>query len=84
MVPHQRIKHPHPCPGAKLVEDRGITSRDWVCNHKSDAIQRDVVHAELPDEVLDVVDGFLMGFGHKKCLEQPWLVCDLNYVANLD
>ncbi len=69
MVPHRRIKHPHPCPGAKLVEDCGITSRDGVCNLKSYAIEWDVVHTETPDEVLDVVDMFLMGFCGKECLE---------------
>jgi hypothetical protein len=83
MVPHRRIEHPHPCPSAKHVEDCGITSRDGVCNLKSYAIERDVVHAETPDEVLNVVDVFLMGFCSEECLEQPQSICDLNYVTNL-
>ncbi len=61
MIPHQRVKHPHPHPVSKLVEDHRITSWDGVCNQESYPIQGNVFYAETPDKVLSVVDCFLVG-----------------------
>ena len=62
MIPHRCIKHPQPQPIAKLVKDRRITSWDGVRNQKSDTVQGDVIDAEAPDEVLNIVDRFLVWF----------------------
>ena len=53
--PHRQIKQPHPLPDAKLVVDRRTTPWNRVRDYSSDAVQRDVVNAETPDEVLKLL-----------------------------
>ena len=65
MIPHRHVKHPHPHPVSKLVEDRRITLWDGVRDQESYAIQGNVIYAETPDKVLDVVDCFLVGLRSK-------------------
>ncbi len=38
VVAHGRIKIPHPTPLAKLVDNRRVASRNWVCDQVSDTI----------------------------------------------
>ncbi len=63
MVPHGCVEHNHQFAESKLVEHRQITALDGVCDDMSDPVQRNVVHAKVPDEVFNVDDMFLMGFG---------------------
>ena len=65
MKTHWQNKHPHPNSNAKLVVNRGITSRDGVRDYFSGAIQGNVVNAELPDKILNIMDCFLMGLWGK-------------------
>ena len=63
MVAHWRVEHPPPLATAKLVEYRGITIWDWVCDDASGAVEWDVVHTEASDKIVDVADVLLMGLG---------------------
>ena len=65
MVPHGCVEHNHPFAESELVEYDQITTWDGVCNDTSDPVQRNAVHAKVPDEVFNVDDMLLMGFGCK-------------------
>ncbi len=75
------IPHPVPEGHAKGKVDCGITTRDDICNYSCDLIERDVIYAISPDEVIDVGDVFLMRFRDKESLELPLAVVDLANVA---
>ncbi len=46
-------------------------------------IQRDIVYAKAPDEVLDVSDVFLMGLGGKEGFEEPLTIVNLRNLSHL-
>ena len=48
-----------------------------------DLIERDVIYAKSPDEVINVGDMFLMRFWGKKSFELPLAVMDLANMAEL-
>ena len=56
------IPHPVPEGHAEGKVDCGIATGDDICNYSCDLIERDVIYAESPDEVVDVGDMFLMRF----------------------
>ena len=62
MISHRRVKHPNELPHAELDEHLGVAPRDRVSNNTRDAVQGYVIHAEAPNEVVNVCDMLLMEF----------------------
>ena len=81
MIALWSIPHPVPEGHAEGKVDCGIATGDDICNYSCDLIERDVIYAESPDEVVDVGDMFLMRFRGKESLELPLAVVDLANVA---
>ena len=47
-----------------------------------DRVERDVVDAKSPNEIVDVVDMLLVRLGGKECLEKPFTIMDLSDVTH--
>jgi hypothetical protein len=62
MISRWRIEHPYEPPHTKLGEDGRVASRNWICKDASGTLQGYVVHAEVPDKVINILDMLLVGF----------------------
>ena len=62
MISHRRVKHPDESPHTELDEDRSIAPRNRISNCPRDAVERNVIHTEAPDEIINVFDVLLVGF----------------------
>ena len=57
--------------------DRRVAAWYRVGNWSRNLIQRDIIDAEPPHELLDGCDMLLMGLWREKCLEEPLAIVDL-------
>ena len=76
MIALGSIPHPVREGRAKGKVDCGIATRDDICNYLCDLIERDVIYAKSPDEVVDDGDVFLMRFRGKEslnCHSPSWI-----------
>ena len=71
MVPHRRVNEPIKSGRSTRVHNCIIAPRDWVRDHPSDLIQRDVIDAEAPNEIVNIINVFLVGLGGQKALKEP-------------
>ncbi len=75
------VPHSVPEGRAEGEVDCGVATGDDVCVYSCDLIERDVIDAKSPDEVINIGDMFLMGFWGKESLELPLAVMDLANVT---
>jgi hypothetical protein len=47
-----------------------------------DRVERDIVDAKSPNEIVDVVDMLLVRLGGEECLEKPFTIMDLSDVTH--
>jgi hypothetical protein len=57
--------------------------RDRVGNDARDLIERDIIHTETPNKVVNVANVFLMWLWGKECFEEPLVIVDLADVSKL-
>ena len=60
-----------------------IATGDEVGNETSDLIQRNIIDAKAPYEIVNILDVLLMGLWSEQCLEHPLSALDLTDVAQL-
>jgi hypothetical protein len=48
-----------------------------------DLIERDMIHTEMPNKVINVANVFLMWLQGKECFEEPFAIVDLVDVSKL-
>ncbi len=70
MIAYDHVIQPHPKTLERSIYGT-ITMGDWVRNQPRDLIERNVVYAESPNKIFNVLDIFLMGLRGKQGLEQP-------------
>jgi hypothetical protein len=82
VIAHRCVVQPNPS-ATKRFLDRHVAAGDGISDEKGDLIQRYIIYAKPPDEILDITHVFLMGFRGEECLEQPAAFMNLLNVANL-
>jgi len=65
MIPEGRVHEPLEFQATKASLNCVITTRHRICDNPHHRVERDVIDAETPNEVVDVGDRFLMGLGGK-------------------
>ncbi len=83
MISHRCVEHPAPLPLPKLVMNGQIAPGNGVCNEAGNRVERNVIHAESPHEIINAADVLLMRLCVKERFEYPTTVRDLSYMANL-
>jgi len=63
--------------------DSGVAARNGISHGMRDLVERDVVNAKSPHEVIDVADMLLVGLWRKQGFEEPTAIVDLADVAQL-
>ena len=75
------IPHPHPPAVTERQVDSGIAPGDGVGYGSRYLIQRDIINAESPHKVVDILDVLLMGLRSKQRLKHPSAAMNLTNVA---
>ena len=60
-----------------------IATGDGVGNGMSDLIERNLIEAKMPYEIVNILDVLLVGLWSKQCFEHPLSAVDLMDVAQL-
>ncbi len=68
---------------SKLIMNCRVASGNRVRNEASNRVERNVIDAELPYEIIDAANVLLVRLCGKECFEEPTTLHDLSYVADL-
>jgi hypothetical protein len=81
VIPHWSVKEPIELSHPKLLIDCRIAPWERVCNYSGNGVEGNVIDAEPPYKLGDVVYVLLMGLCSQKSLEQPTAVKNLSDVS---